>query len=268
MSKTTGKNGRFGNQLIRNIMLSKIAKKHNLYSVYYNHDLINQLGIDLYCGENKYDVTKELTDDNYFKIFERDKIDFNLDPNKSFFQTKELTNFLYKSIIDLDNMYKIIQKNPFKNRYNNNNDIFIHLRIHGVSGYNPGAKYYIKIIESLEFDNIYFSSDVKNHPILLEFIDYFKDTGKLHWKKYERIKTIQFGSTCKNIILSHGSFQFLNYFLQLMLTTFSFYKSNINLYFICPWGSILLSDVSDHISFYFFFSIILVLYYGNEELLL
>ena len=38
-------------------------------------------------------------------------------------------------------------------------------------------------------------------------------------------------------ILSHDSFQFLNYFLQLMLTTFFFYKPDINLYFISSWRS-------------------------------
>lgn len=218
MSKTTGKNGRFGNQFIRNILLSIMAKKHDLYIVYYNHDLMNQLGIELYSGKNKYNTTNELSSDNYFKIYNRESIDYNLDPNKSFFQTQELTNFLYKSIIELNSIYKIIQKNPFKDRYNNNNDIFIHLRIHGVSGLNPGANYYIKIIESLEYDNIYFSTDVKRHPILLEVIDHFKNTGKLHWKKYERIKTIQFGSTCKNIILSHGSF-------SAMIGYFGFYSN-------------------------------------------
>ena len=41
MSKTCGDNGRLCNQIERNLALSFIAKKHNLYVDYFNYDFIN-----------------------------------------------------------------------------------------------------------------------------------------------------------------------------------------------------------------------------------
>jgi hypothetical protein len=48
MTTTIG-NGRFCNQIIRNLAVSIIAKKHNLYVVNYSsNDLIESLGIGLF----------------------------------------------------------------------------------------------------------------------------------------------------------------------------------------------------------------------------
>jgi hypothetical protein len=52
MTTTTGNNGRFGNQIIRNLAVSLIAKKHNLNVDYFNKDLISKLGINLFSGSN------------------------------------------------------------------------------------------------------------------------------------------------------------------------------------------------------------------------
>ena len=50
----TVENGRLGNQIIRNICMSMIAKRHNLYVKYCNFDKITSLGIELYKGSMKY----------------------------------------------------------------------------------------------------------------------------------------------------------------------------------------------------------------------
>ena len=43
MSTTTSLNGRLGNQIIRNLAVSIIAEKHNLYVNYCNYDLITKI---------------------------------------------------------------------------------------------------------------------------------------------------------------------------------------------------------------------------------
>jgi hypothetical protein len=56
---------------------------------------IRSLGIKLYCGANRYGETKVLTDANYFEVYDCDAVNFNLDPNDAYFQSKTITNTLY-----------------------------------------------------------------------------------------------------------------------------------------------------------------------------
>ena len=91
MTSTTYNNGRFGNQIIRNLAVSFIAKKNNLKVNYANNDAINRLGIKLFTGNNIYSTTRKLTEDNYFDIYNT-QIDYNLDGNEAFFQTKMINN--------------------------------------------------------------------------------------------------------------------------------------------------------------------------------
>ena len=123
MTSTTGRNGRLGNQIIRNLAVSLLAKKHNLKVEYYNKDLIKKLGIELFTGSNSYNYINYLTDDNYFTIYNVDKLNYNLNPNKNYFQTKEITNFLYNYLHKDEIKSNIIINNPFKERYTKNNDL-------------------------------------------------------------------------------------------------------------------------------------------------
>jgi hypothetical protein len=203
ITTTTGNNGRLGNQIIRNLAVSLIAEKYNLKVNYSNKDVIEKLGIKLFSGINVYNKTEILNDSNYFSIYNCNNLNYNLDPNHNYFQTNEITNFLY---VYLNNNIKsnIIQKNIFKSRYNTNNDIFVHVRLSDVSHLNPGIYYYVKTIGSLKsnFDNLYISTDSETHSIIKTLLQHPK--SKLI--KYDEINTIQFASTCKHIILSHGSF--------------------------------------------------------------
>ena len=98
----------------------------------------------------------------------------------------------------------IINKNPFNERYNNNNDIFIHVRLTDAANKNPGIKYYLKTIEKINnYENIYLSTDEKDHIIIKQIIEKYPNTKII---EFDEIKTFQFASTCKNIILSHGTF--------------------------------------------------------------
>jgi len=217
MTTTTGNNGRLGNQIIRNLAVSLVAEKHDIHVNYYNKDLINKLGINLFSGSKIFDHTRCLDDENYFEIYNSDDVNYNLDPNKNYFQTKEITNFIYDYLHTDVIKNNIIEKNPFNIRYNVNNDIFIHIRLTDVTRFNPGINYYLNTIKTITFDNLYISSDDINHNIIKIIVNLYPDTKLL---SCDEITTIQFASTCKHIILSHGSFSALIGYLSFFSTIY------------------------------------------------
>lgn len=205
MSKTFDdpRKGRLCNQVIRNLSLSILAEKYNLYTEYSNFDNIhNKLGIKLFIGNKKFNRTNKITNANYMKYFNHNgKIDHNLDLMSDYFQNEDITNILHARL--KEHMNNIIDKNPYKERYKNNNDIFLHIRLTDASRWNVGIDYYIHCIGLLDYDNIYIGSDNFNDDIIKKIKTLYPN---VIFFEEDPIKTIQFGSTCKHIILSHGSF--------------------------------------------------------------
>ena len=113
-------NGRFCNQLIRSIATSLVAEKHNLKVSYAIYDQLNSLGLNLFVGKNNWLSTIQLTDSNYFDILSLEKLESNLDPNNSYFQTREIIQKVYEFI--QSKKESIISNNQFKERYENNNN--------------------------------------------------------------------------------------------------------------------------------------------------
>jgi hypothetical protein len=204
---TVAERGRLGNRIIRNLAVSLLAKKYNLQVNYCDKELINKLGIELYSGNQVHKNTVELTDNNYFKIYnhENGNFNYNLYPN-CFFQTREITNLLYNYLNTYEIKSNIIKKNQFKERYNTNNDLYIHIRLTDVAHYNPGITYYTNAIKNVNFDNLYLSTDDVNHNIIIKLKELYPGLQLLN---FDEITTIQFASTCKHIILSNGSFSAL-----------------------------------------------------------
>jgi hypothetical protein len=203
MSFTTETNGRLCNQIIRNLAVSLIAKKHDLFVKYASYKLISALGIDLYIGNRNYDKTDIVNNSNYYSILNKESIDFNIDPNMDYFQSQEITDMLYQHLQSDEVKTKIMSSNPFANRYNNNNDAFIHIRLGDVMQHTPGLEYYLHCLSLIEFDNLYITTDTPHHPIIYEINKRYPQMTLIYDNE---VSTIQFGSTCKNIILSHGSF--------------------------------------------------------------
>ena len=111
----------------------------------------------------------------------------------------------------------IIKNNIFRERYNKNNDLFIHLRLGDVELRTTNIiQYYENIINSIPFDKGYISSDDINHPVFQNL----KNNYNLTILNLDEEETIMFGSTCKNIILSGGTFSWLIGF-------FAFFSKNI-----------------------------------------
>ena len=183
--------GRLGNQIIRNLAVSLIAMKHDLKVEYCNKELIERLGFTLFSGKKLQSNIKRftLTYEDYFNIHN--------------FQTKEICNIIHKHLHTESARSTIISKNPFQKRYNANNDLFIHVRLADVANENPGINYYLNAIKRIEFDKLYVSTDDKTHEIVLNLLIFFPEAELV---ETDEIRTIQFASTCKHVILSHGSF--------------------------------------------------------------
>ena len=197
-------NGRLGNQVIRSLAVCIIAEKHDLNVTYDNYDFISeQLGIFLYSGKNTYPNTIVLDDNNYFHILNHSELVYNLNPNMNYFQTREISQLINNYLHRHDIKANIISKNPFQDRYNNNNDLYIHIRLTDASQWNPGVHYYLNSISKIKYDNIYLSSDDIHHDIIKQIMNLYPQVNII---LYDEIRTIQFASTCKHIILSHGSF--------------------------------------------------------------
>ena len=204
MTQTTGGNGRLGNQIIRNLAVSLLAEKHNLKVVYHNHDLIRKLGIELFSGDRVYPTEEQLNDDNYFSTYNAETLGANVEPNCSYFQTKDISNFLYNHLQSVQE--NIIEKNQFKERYNANDDLFVHIRLGDVAANNPGVNYYTNAINSIPHANLWLSTDQHQHSTVQTLLKTFPQAKLV---QYKEIETFQFASTCKNVLLSHGSFSAL-----------------------------------------------------------
>jgi hypothetical protein len=212
-SNNEQKYGRLCNQIIRNMAVSFVAERHNLYVDYSSKDRINRLGIELFCGENKHNNSIWLTDHNYFHVLDSKELHANLLTDDVYFQTPEISNLIYNHFRKEDIQPRIVQHNPFRHWYNNNNDLFVHVRLGDVAKYTPGLDYYVNAISEIKHENLFVSSDDYSHDIIKGIFSRFPHAKTIN---YEEVRTIQFGSTCKHVVLSHGSFSavigFLSFF--------------------------------------------------------
>lgn len=207
MTTTLGTNGRFCNHFIRNICVSMIAKKFDLEATYSYDSEMKSLGIELYSGSKKYKHSTPLTDVNFLHYLDIEKsVQENfIIKNHTYFQTRAISNVLHWHLQNLDIQKSIIRANKFSQRYKNNSDIFIHVRLGDVAMFNPGFGYYDKVVQMLAHKKppyVYISSDSIDNPICKMLIS--KYSAKVI--DYDYIDTLKFASTCKYIILSHGSF--------------------------------------------------------------
>jgi hypothetical protein len=195
---------RFGNRFVRHLAVCILAEKHDLQVTYDNYELISeQLGVFLYSGKNIHSDSIILDDFNYIPIFQQSEFSYNLDPNIHYFQTREISQLINNYLHRDDIKENIIHKNRFQERYNNNNDLYIHIRLGDAAQWNAGVQYYLNAISKIQCDNIYLSTDQVDGDIIKHIIHSYPNANIL---MYDEIRTIQFASTCKHIILSHGSF--------------------------------------------------------------
>ena len=206
--------GRLGNLFLVNMALHFISKKNNIYAEYQQSDKFKQIGIELFSGTDTYEPenTIPLSDDNFFGLIIGDAINKNISiVNNVWCQTSEFVLFLRTYFDEEQQKNSIINHNKYKERYDNNDDVFIHVRLGDISDkkWCQTFDYYDKILDKMSFENGYISSDSIDNIICKTLIIKYN----LKIIDYNEVETIMFASTCKHIVLSSGTFSWLIGFL-------------------------------------------------------
>jgi hypothetical protein len=204
-------NGRFANHFIRNMASHILAKKYNLKFIYSYYNEIKELGINLFIdGVNLYEESVSINNCNLMEYINNISINKNIIMN-DYYQTKEFILYL-KKYFDDNNLFDQVKiKNIYNLKYNKNNEMFVHVRLGDIliSNNNLLFEYYDNIISKIKFENGYISSDTINHEICQKLINKYN----LIKIELNEIQTIMYGSTCKYIVLSGGTFSWLIGFL-------------------------------------------------------
>jgi hypothetical protein len=216
--------GRLANLIFQCYVMSVIAEKHDLMvEKYTGYDKIEDLGIELYTfGRKTYYETINLKNVDFFNVLYSSNICFNILVD-DFFQTKEISNMLYHNLREPYQKHSIMSKNPYKERYGKNNDCFVHIRLTDAEQYNPGIEYYMNAIHRLKSpDKIFVSSDDLEHPMVVHIGNSYPD--KVLFVNMDDVETLQFASSCRHLVLSHGSYSAMMGYLGFMTETV-FYSS-------------------------------------------
>lgn len=201
--------GRFANHFIRNLACSIIASKSNIkftYGEYQNY--IEALGVKLFHIEQnsckRLLENVELNDTNFFQYIHT-PIEKNFSLKNSYCQTRDFSLYLYDYFRENTRKENIIQSNIFKNRYKNNNDVFIHVRLGDVTEKQMriyDKEYFDNILSKLNFNKGFISSDSMDHNMCKYLIEKYNLIPFFN----NEVKTIMFASTCKHLILTGGTF--------------------------------------------------------------
>lgn len=199
-TSTLKSSGRLGNHIIRNIALSLVAKKHDLFVEYSFFDAIKKLGIPLHIGTKNYNNMLALNEDNFLKILNQKNLTSNINCDEAFFQSREIIKLIHQYL--LENRGRIQSENKFKK----NKDTFVHVRIGDIEDFMVSFSYYEQALSQINNKKIYISSDSPNHSLIKKILrlDY-----NIELISMNETDAIMLGSSCENIVLSHGSFSAL-----------------------------------------------------------
>lgn len=170
---------------------------------------IKAIGIPIFeHGALTFSNSIRVTTENAYTLLTGPSITDNiLIPRDNYFQTHDiamyLRNYLWSSAV----CERIQHHNINKERYGCNNDVFIHVRLGDIAG-SPRTQqlsYYENALRNISFDKGYISSDSPNHPICRELCRKYG----LTILNLDEVGTIMFGSTCKHVVLSHGTFSWI-----------------------------------------------------------
>lgn len=203
--------GRFGNLFFINMFLNLYAKQFDLQCCYKYQSYFDNLGIELYHGSKTYESNFLLTDENSLLFLEKETNSLFKPANiivhkEMWLQNSIYCMFLRKYFNKPDVQHKFLMKNKYRNRYKKNNDLFIHLRLGDVTSKTSNLfEYYDNLLEAIEYDNGYISSDSIQH----KYCSYLIEKYKLQVIEKSEVNTLMFASTCKHLVLSGGTFSWL-----------------------------------------------------------
>lgn len=211
INNTHDHRARIGNLFFLNMCLHLFSIKYNLKSSYKYETEFKELGITFYKGTNIYTKNLLLTEYNFENVLESDVSPKNIIINNNvWFHTHKFCNIINNYFVDNKLFEKVANKNKFKDRYGNNNSLFIHVRLGDVSDRTSDLlSYYETAIQRVDYNKGYIASDNINHNMCKFLIDKYK----LMVVDKNEVNTIMFAITCSNIILSGGTFSWLIGFL-------------------------------------------------------
>ena len=194
-----------------------MAIKYNLKTSYKYFEKFEKLGINFFVGDRVFEDILAINDHNFMSLIccnstspvfrKRKSIQIT---NDSWFQTREFCVFLQKYFQIKYVRNNVIDKNIYKKRYNNNQDVFVHVRLGDVSDKVLSVLgYYEKILSRIEYTNGFIASDSINSDICQELMNKYK----LLPIQESEVETIMFASTCSFLVLSGGTFSWLMGFL-------------------------------------------------------
>lgn len=199
--------GRLGNIFFINMFLHFISEIFDLKSNYKYASIFKDLGFQFYTGSKIYNSNLLITEKNFLDVLCNPGVPSNIIiDNQVWFHNKKFSEIIKDYIYGETQKKNIINSNYFKKRYNNNNDVFIHLRLGDMSDVTEKTyDYYKNILNGLQFDKGFISSDSIRNDICIKLI---KEFNLCAINKNEQ-ETIMFASTNKYIILSGGTFSWL-----------------------------------------------------------
>jgi hypothetical protein len=221
--------GRLGNKIFRNLYGYFVCKENDFKMIVDDQINMINLGLDFKkhsimlnsIDKNKYNII--LLSDNNIDNYLENINNFTKDDIyilEGYCQTEYFSKYLFDYFSNKENflVQTIIQNNKYKERYNNNNDLIIHVRQGDVMNTNkvPNEEYYDKAISYCNYNNGYIISDTINSRICRYLIQKYD----LKILNQNQIDELLFASTCNNIILSCGTYSYC-------IGLFAFYTSKI-----------------------------------------
>lgn len=204
-NNTIGTAGRFANHIFRNLYASFLAELGDVSFVYSYDEQIRALGIPLYRnGKKTYEKTAIIRDEFFTNLLDK-RVDYNIFVDWCSAQNHEFALRIFNYFRTGSIMKSITDSNKYKERYDKNNDVFVHVRLDDASQFNPGYDYYDAALSICGAQSGYISSDSPNHPMVSVL------AAKYNLKSFEaqEVETIQMASSCKFLVLSHGTFSWL-----------------------------------------------------------
>jgi hypothetical protein len=138
-------------------------------------ELFKKFGVELFIGKNTYNSNFVITNDNFFSLInDSNNINAQIKENISLSDdlhciTKDFCLYVKKNYYDNnDNKNKIVNCNLFKERYVQNNDLFLYVSTEEYvdsNNFKNVKEYYIETIKKIAYDKIYISSKNINHEI-------------------------------------------------------------------------------------------------------
>jgi hypothetical protein len=205
--------GRTGNHILMYLMAQYIAEKHNLsFDVrFYDYEGMKHcFDITVYSGTNKYDNEIEITDDNVIDFLKCNALNSNV-ALKGFFQSPE--------ILGNSHIKESYKKYIRPKQIDTASDLFVHVRLGDIlNRHSLPYEYYRDSIRKVNFNSGIIASDSPQH----EIVQKLKSEFGLNILLASPTDTIYYGSQCKNLVLSAGTFSFLS----------GFYSTNSNVFYI------------------------------------